>query len=658
MSVMALAEGAMASHVITKADQAVRIPDGLTYDQAASVPIAFLTAEYALRDLARLSRGERVLIHAAAGGVGLAAVQMAKRAGAIIHATASTPEKHRLLRAFGVEHVHNSRDVAFAAEVLRDTAGRGVDVALNSLAGDFIPATLSAMGRGGRFIEIGKTGIWSPEQVRQERPDIDYHVLYLGDVFERDPARTLEMLRSASSALAEGQLHPLPVRTFALEHAADAFRHMAQARHVGKVVLTRQLSAATVRSAMTGTSAPVSATATYLVTGGLGSLGLHVAKWLVDGGARHLVLMGRRPASIAATARIDVLRAAGANVVVAQGDVGSREDVDLTLARIGASMPRLGGVVHAAGVLDDAGLLQQRWERMAGVMRPKVAGAWNLDAATRGARLDFFVLFSGAAASLGSRGQSNYAAANAFLDALAHARRQRGEAAVSINWGLWADSTMATGVPAETRRRWNEQGLRHMPAGQALELLTRILGRRDTQVSAMDIDWTRYTRAAGGESPLLRLVAPGRTEPASDSALPLREDLAAAPPVRRLGLVAGHVRRQALAVLGLPASHALDEHQGLRDVGLDSLMAVELRNRLQADTRCALPTTLAFDCPTVDAIAKFLAEVMEIDLGARAAEVSVQAPSVEHGIHDLTDDEAVAALMAEIAALRGGGAHE
>jgi acyl transferase domain-containing protein/NADPH:quinone reductase-like Zn-dependent oxidoreductase/acyl carrier protein len=658
MAVMALADGAMASHVITKAARAVGIPDGLTYEQAAAVPIAFLTAEYALHDLARLAPGERVLIHAAAGGVGLAAVQIARRAGAIIHATASTPEKHRLLRAFGVEHVYNSRDLAFAAEVLRDTGGLGVDVALNSLAGDFIPATVSAMARGGRFVEIGKTGVWSPEQMHGDRPDIDYHVLYLGDVFERDPARTLEMLRSVSSALAEGALHPLPVRTFALAHAADAFRHMAQARHVGKVVLTRQLSAETVRSAMAGTSAPVSATATYLVTGGLGSLGLHVAKWLVDGGARHLVLMGRRPASIAATADIDLLRASGANVVIAQGDVGSRDDVDLTVARIGASMPPLRGIVHAAGVLDDAGLLQQRWDRVSAVMRPKVAGSWNLDAATRGAHLDFFVLFSGAAASLGSRGQANYAAANAFLDALAHARRQRGEAAVSINWGPWADSTMATGVSAETLRRWNDQGLRHMPAGQALELLTRVLGRRDTQVSAVDIDWARYTRASGGESPLLRLVAPGRAEPVSDSAPRLREDLSMAPPVRRLGLVAGHVRQQALAVLGLPASYALDEHQGLRDVGLDSLMAVELRNRLQADTRCALPTTLAFDCPTVDAIARFLIEVMEIDVGTKSAEAPAQAVSVDHGIHDLTDDEAAAALMAEIAALRGGGAHE
>ena len=645
--VFGVPDGAMASHVVTGAHRVVRMPDGMSFDVAASLPIAFLTARYALEDVAALAPGERVLIHAAAGGVGLAAVQVARRRGAEIFATAGSPEKRRMLKELGVQHVFNSRDVAFAADVMRASSGRGVDVALNSLAGAFIPATLGVLAPAGRFVEIGKAGIWTAEQMRAARPDVRYEPLYLGDVFVTDPPRTQRMLRELRDAVAAGTLGPLPVETFAFERAADAFRHMAQARHVGKIVLSHGATSAAHHTSR------VVADATYLITGGLGSLGLAVAQRLVDRGARHLVLAGRSAPGAEAQSTIAALEARGARVAVESMDVAQRRDVDRLLARLATSMPPVRGLVHAAGVLDDGVLTHQSWDRFEHVMRPKIAGSWNLHVATRELPLDFFLMFSAAATALGSAGQSNYASANAFMDALAHLRRSENLPALSINWGPWSDGGMARTVSAETQRRWSEYGMHFMSTADALDAMELALSRHECHVTIADIEWDRfarsYSRVPAAFGGLVR-VSPSAVSP-RDSQPDLVAALAGSAPVRRLGLLIDHVHQQALAVLGLPDSYPLDVHQGLRDVGLDSLMAVELRNRLQASVRQPLATTLAFDCPTVDALSRHLAAVLQLDLGKSSD--SPDGGSLRTAVdevRDLTDEEAMAALNAEFAA--------
>jgi acyl transferase domain-containing protein/acyl carrier protein len=649
--VMALADGAMATHVVTPAGRAVRKPARLTFDEAASLPIAFLTAEYALNDLAHLSRGERVLIHAAAGGVGLAAVQIARRAGAEVYATAGSPEKHAFLHALGVEHVFSSRSLDFAAELMERTEGRGVDVALNSLAGDFIPRTLSVLARSGRFIEIGKTDIWGAAEMQAARPDVEYHALYLGEVFESDPARTQAMLGDLADALTTGALRPLPVRSFPLDGAADAFRFMAQARHIGKIVLEQRPAGSVPRTPS------VEPDATYLITGGLGSLGLHVARWLIDSGARNLLLAGRHSPDGRAREEIASLERRGARIDVVASDVASRTQVDALLAHVETSMPPLRGIVHAAGVLDDGVLLEQDWRRFAAVMAPKVLGAWNLHEATLGHPLDMFVLFSSAASALGSPGQAGYASANAFMDALATHRHACGLAALSINWGAWNQGGMAAGMPERASARWAEHGLVPMPPADALALFAEALRRDDGQLMLAQMDWGRYLRQFGRTPALLEDLVPRQHATASLSAAAhaprLVEMIAGLPAVRRMAALVDHVHAQALRVLGLPATYPLDPEQGLRDAGLDSLMAVELRNQLQADAGTHLPTTLAFDYPTVKAIAGHLAEAMKVAIDD--GQVSTAAESAEDEgsarLDEMTDAEAEALLRAELAGL-------
>ncbi|MGE3806859.1 MAG: SDR family NAD(P)-dependent oxidoreductase, partial [Gemmataceae bacterium] len=403
-------------------------PRRLSMEQAAGVPTVFVTAALALEELARLQEGERILIHAAAGGVGLAAIQLAQQVGAEVFATASQA-KHAALLASGVHHVSNSRSTDFVEDVLRRTDGRGVDVVLNSLSGEFIPASLRVLAPGGRFVEIGKRGIWNAAQVAAQRPDVTYHVLALDERIAADPVCIGALLREILQRFDAGQLQPVVRAVHPLTEAASAFRIMQQARHTGKIVLRvpRELPKLLRQDS------------SYLITGGLGGLGLATAQRLIERGARHLVLLGRNPPSESAHEVIAGLEHAGAEVLVLQADVSVAADVAAALEQIARRLPPLHGVIHAAGVLDDGVLLNQTSERFARVLAAKVEGAWNLHRLTMDLPLDFFVLYSSMAALLGPAGQGNHAAANAFLDALAHHRRARGLPAQSINWGAWGE---------------------------------------------------------------------------------------------------------------------------------------------------------------------------------------------------------------------------
>ncbi|HZN17327.1 MAG TPA: type I polyketide synthase [Micromonosporaceae bacterium] len=603
--VLALAPASFATFTTVAASRVARIPGSMTFSEAATVPVAFLTAAYGLHHLAQLKPGERVLVHAAAGGVGMAAVQLAQQAGAEVFATAS-PAKWPLLAERGVGHVFSSRTLDFADAILDRTGGEGVDVVLNSLADEIIPRSIGVLREGGRFVEIGKRGIWDAAQVAQVRPDVGYHPFDLGTVAEEDPELVQAMLHELVGALAEGRLAPLPLREVPLARAVDAFRHMAQARHTGKVVVVSEPGPA------------VRADATYLVTGGLGGMGLGIARWLVGEGARHLVLLGRSAPSAEAAAALRELPG-DAQVVTRQVDVADAQALAEVVAEVAETMPPLRGVVHAAGVLDDGVLAQQTWQRFAGVLAPKVAGGWNLHQLTRELPLDFFVLCSSAAALLGSAGQSSYVTANAFLDALAHHRRSLGLVATSVNWGPWADAGMAARMGGQQQQRLVAQGFQPLTAEQGTQALGRLVEAGAVQVGVLPVDWPTHLSQFGGAVPPLfaRLDRAGpvrapETATASqqdgarsqlDSA---RERVEAAHPGERGQLLREYVQAQAVKILGLPDPQALSPQQPLRELGLDSLMAVELRNALGLFAGRTLPSTLAFDYPTVTKLADYL----------------------------------------------------
>ena len=378
--------------------------------------------------------GMRVLIHAAAGGVGIAAVRLALRAGAEVFATAGSPAKRKLVQSMGVAHVFDSRSLSFsAAEIRQLTGGAGVDVVLNSLAGEFIAASFSVLAQGGCFLELGKRDIWLVEQAGRLRPDARYVPYDLGTEAKADPAMLASLMSELIAALESGELPPMPARVFEFDEARDALRLMAQARHTGKLVLRAPQLSADSRAA----AALVRDDATYLITGGLGALGVRTARWLVDKGARHLVLVGRHAPGAEAAVLIQECERRGARIVVRAADVGELAPMRALFAEITRTMPPLRGVVHAAGALSDGVLLQQDWERWQSALTGKAHGARVLDELTRTLGLDFFVLYSAAGLLLGAAGQGPYAAANAELDAIAHARRSCGLPALSVAWGMW-----------------------------------------------------------------------------------------------------------------------------------------------------------------------------------------------------------------------------
>jgi acyl transferase domain-containing protein/acyl carrier protein len=616
--VVAFAPSCLGSFVTTGASFVMPKPERLSFEEAATVPIAFFTAHYALSHLGRLAEGERVLIHAAAGGVGQAAVRIARRRGAEIFATAGSAEKREFLEALGIEHVMDSRSLDFADEVMELTGGEGVDVVLNSLAGEFIPKSLSVLRSGGRFLEIGKVDF-----LRNTRLDlglleqnVSFFAIDLSQMMQKQPDLSRLLLREALRYFEEGEIEPLPFETFPISEAVDAFRHMAQAKHIGKVIVSLDEDEVRV---VPKAEEPVTVgpDGTYLVTGGLGGLGLTVARWLVEQGAQHLVLMGRSGPSDAAREVLEELEEAGARVVVAAADVAREEQVAKVLDEARRGGQPLKGVVHAAGVLDDGILAQQTRERFERVMTPKVDGAWNLHRLTQDDELDFFVLFSSGASVLGSPGQANYVAANEFLDALGHYRRAAGLPAVSINWGAWAEVGLA--AREDRARHLSNQGLVAFTPEQGARLLGGILERNPVQVMAAAVDWTRLLGSYS--SPLLSELA-GEVNLSTSPSQKRRGDgltkekLQAAPPEERRPLAENFLAEQLAAVLRCPTSK-VDIHQPLNRLGIDSLMAVELKNRVEADLETSVPVTALLQGPSLSQLATHLLEGLDAPSGRR-----------------------------------------
>jgi acyl transferase domain-containing protein/acyl carrier protein len=613
--VVAVSCGGLGSYALAKAELVLPKPPNLDFADAAASPLVFMTAEYALNVVGRMAPGERVLIHAAAGGVGMAAVQLAQRKGLEVLATAGSPAKREYLHSLGISHVFDSRSLAFADEVRRATRDQGVDLVLNSLTGPAIAASLSLLRTNGRFLEIGKAEMLTPAQVTAINPRAKYFAIDLAEQIARNPQGVRPLFVQIMRQLADGQLQPLPAKTFPLALANEAIEHMARARHIGKVVLLPERLVRPTTAAGPSHRLRLSADATYLISGGLSGLGLAVAERLVERGAHHLLLFGRRAPSSATAVALDKLRSRGVTVVVAQADVGSEADMRGLFEGPLRALPPLRGIIHSTVRLEDGVIMQQQWERFEQVLAPKAAGAWLLHQMSEGCPLDFFVLFSSTTALLGSPGQSNYAAANSFLDGLAHYRRAHGQPALSINWGAWAKIGLAAEM--NVAQRISKQGIGELSPEEGLEALEWALFGDRAQVCILRADWGRLcdTFDNSGERRFFAHLAkythatpaPAAEKPAvnANAAGELRD----APPDKRNALLLRHVRAQVASVIGLPPGQAVLDKQPLRDMGLDSLMAIELRNRLRSELGIerALPATLVFDYPSVAALAEYLA---------------------------------------------------
>jgi NADPH:quinone reductase-like Zn-dependent oxidoreductase/thioesterase domain-containing protein/SAM-dependent methyltransferase/acyl carrier protein len=628
--VAGIAPYAFRSHAVTDARLVFALPDAMSLEEGATLPTAFLTAHYALDHLARLQPGERVLIHAAAGGVGQAALQVARRLSLEVYATAGTPEKRELLRRMGVPHVMSSRSLAFADEILAATEGRGVDAVLNSLAGDFVPKSLSVLAPFGRFLEIGKVDVYRNAKIGLQalRHNASYFVVDLAQHFLERRDSVGEMLRELAALFATGELRPLPFTTFPIGEAALAFRHMGQGKHVGKNVLT--FASAGVRVAFRDEPGHrFRPDATYLVTGGAGGFGLEVAKWIAREGGRHLVLMSRSgPRDAAASASIHELRAAGVEVVDARGDVGRREDVKRVLEQLRRDQPPLKGVFHAAVHMDDEFVTRQDQDRVRRVLEPKMQGAWNLHLETLAEGLEHFLCFSSFSTVIAIPKQASYNAGNAFLDQLAQYRRARGLPALSVNFGplLGAGFVERQGRDGEALAKLGFDAFR---IEEALRLLERLLFVESANVAAGRIDWELLVRLSpfvAASRTYRSLVGAARDAGPRGS---LRARLAAAAGPDRGRLVEQFIASQVAAVFGT-AEERIDRSAPLTALGLDSLMVLELTNRVEREAGVRLPMASLLVGPTIAELGATLVRLLAPTLpasGTPELEVSPAASS-------------------------------
>jgi acyl transferase domain-containing protein/NADPH:quinone reductase-like Zn-dependent oxidoreductase/acyl carrier protein len=581
------------------------VPPGWSHAQAATVPAAFLTAYFALADLARVSAGERVLVHASTGGVGMAAVQLARHWGLEVYATAS-PAKWTTLRSMGIddEHIANSRTLEFEQKFSAATGGAGMDVVLDCLTGEFVDSSLRLLPRGGRFIEMGKTDIRDPGEVAARHPGVRYRAFDL--LAEPGPDRVREILDELVKLFDTRALRPLPLRAWDIRQAPEAYRFVSRARHVGKVVLS--------------VPPPLDPVGTVLVTGGTGVLGALLARHLVTRhGVRHLLLISRagRAADGAAALESELIEL-GASVRIAACDAADRESLQGLLTEMPPEHP-LTAVIHAAGVLDDAVFAAQTTRHLDAVLRPKLDAAWNLHHLTASADLSAFVLFSSAAGVLGSAGQANYAAANGFLDALAQHRRHLGTPAVSMAWGWWAQATGMTGhLDERDRARMSRSGFVPMSSADGLALFDAALGQPRSFVipAQMNLAALQSHSTSSSLPPMFRGLISTARRPAesaapAESSSDLRQRISVMSTSEQQRELLDIIRSHAAVVLGHDSADAVGAEQEFKELGFDSLGSVEFRNRLKSATGLKLPTTIVLDHPTPSALARYLARALD-----------------------------------------------
>ncbi len=612
--VMARVSGGFSGRLLAREDCVAPAAERLTAQQAAAIPVVYLTAYYGLHHLGRIAVGDTVLIHSAAGGVGMAAIHLAQRAGATILATAGTKEKRQALRDLGVAHVFDSRSLDFHTKVMEATAGRGVDIVLNSLTGNFITQSVKSLAPFGRFIEIGKADIYKNAKLSLERlgENISFHVVDVDRMATQRPALHRQLLHEVAALFADGALPAPEVTEFPVTRLADAFKHMSRAAYVGKIVVT--MEGQKVR-ALPAKQLPAPDGSVF-VSGGCGGFGLEIAKWLAACGVRHLVLAGRSGVKHARDrAAIEALEATGTTVVVERLDVADGAAVNTVFARFGREWPALGGVVHAAGLLRDASLPNMDAAQFRDVFAPKAIGGWNLHKAVAecGHTPSIFLNLSSISSVLGLFGQANYCAANYTLDALAELRQRRGLPATSLNLGVlgdYAGMSRQENDAADVLALLDSHGMPAMPLAEVLGKLNLALCQKPVQRMTARFDWNRFTTVyphLQRDQRFAECIAESRKRltQGGRSGGGLAAQLARAEGGAQMELLSGELAKALGKILDI-APAKIDSGASIDKLSLDSLMLNQLRNWILRNLSINLPLIKLLKGPSIHEIAALL----------------------------------------------------
>ena len=607
--------GCWATFVTCDARLAVPLPPGLDDASAAAVTTSHAIAWYGLHDQARITSGDRVLIHSATGGVGRAAVAIARAAGAEIFATAGSERRRELLRDMGIEHVYDSRGTEFAEQIRRDTDGYGVDVVLNSLPAAAQRAGLEALSIGGRFVEIGRRDVYANTRLGlfPFHRNLTFHYVDLTLMSHSHPKRIGDLLGRVYRLVADGELPAPEITHYPLGNAATAVRAMSAAEHTGKLVLDVPQGGHTTVVVPPAQARPFRQHGSYIVTGGLGSIGLFLAETMATAGCGRIVLSSRSQPSRKALETIELMRAMGTDIQVECGDISEAGTAARLVTAATATGLPLRGVVHAAGVFENAMLAGMTDELIERDWAPKVHGAWNLHQATAALPLDWLCLFSSAVALVGSPGQGAYAAANSWLDAFAQWRRSKGLPATAIGWALWADIgragelRAAIGDDAAPGQRGEGTALAHwrdtaLTADEGAHAFQALLCHDRAYSGYAKLTGTPWFAAYAQRS---RFAEAFRSKGQSTTRTgELLDELEALPPEEW----PARLRRMVSEAVSLILRRTIDPDHPLSEYGLDSMGNLELRTRIEAETGIRVTTN---DITTIQGLAGLLCEKLE-----------------------------------------------
>lgn len=621
-AVIGFAPACFSTRVITRTTAVAHKPTVWTDEEAATIPTTFFTVYYALQHLAQLQPGERILIHGASGGVGLAAIQYARYKGAEVFATAGTDEKRDFVRLMGADHVLDSRSLKFADDVMRLSQGQGIDVVLNSISGEAINRNLSILRPFGRFLELGKRDFYENSKIglRPFRNNITYFGIDADQLLIERPQLAGRLFQEMMGLFQSGVLRPLPHRVFPAQRIQEAFRYMQQSRQIGKVIVS--FEGETLKPSFpsqVATRLKLNPEASYLVTGGLSGFGLKTAAWLAEQGAKTLILLSRSgQAPTEDQAALLALQAQGICLVSYACDVSDAVALAKVLTEVQAKLPPLAGIIHAAMVLDDLIVRNMTADSFRKVLAPKMLGAWNLHQLTAGLDLEFLVLYSSITTYLGNPGQANYVAANLFLESLADYRRERGLKATYVAWGPIADAGYLTRNEAVKDALQTRLGGAALSAQQALTVLGQVLQSEQTGVAVVNWDWGVLQRVMPNArsakfSELQRAVTNGDE---ADQAKDIHELIAGLNPEATHALITELLLAEVGHILRLSADK-LSADKSVFDLGMDSLMGMELVLAIEERFKVRLPVMALTEGATVSRIAEKI--VAQLDPQASVA---------------------------------------
>lgn len=599
--------GCMQKYLTVSSQVAVRKPKNISFTQAAGLATAYITSFHALHNLAQMKEGDKILIHAGAGGVGQAAIQLAKRIKAEIYTTASE-SKRAFLGAQGIHHIMNSRDLSFGEVIIASTQGKGVDIILNSFNKEYIPVGLKALAERGRFVEIGKLDVWGKQEVQAFRDDVEYFQFDLSELpIEKRNQLNKDILQTIVGFIEKNEIEPLPITVYSLDEIPEAFSTLSRGANIGKLILSF-----VEEEVFTSKDFNLKADRSYLITGGFGSLGQLAAKWLASQGAKYIALLGRRVPPDERLTEIANSLNSQVTIIPLSADIADPESLEKAFVHLQQNYPPIGGIIHTAGILEDAPIYAQKWENFHHVFSPKVYGSWLLhEKANTLSDLDFFICYSSIASLAGSGGQANYASGNAYLDTLMKWRKLCGQKGLSINWGPWADVGMAADLSENLIKSIEDKGMKFLKPEAGLLALSKALSSDMAQCAIGEFDWTKYHNSLPTENKFYDEMITKESEKEESKVVAI--DILTLPLEERAYQIRQIVRNKLASVLHFDDEQEIEWHAKFSDLGLDSLVSVEFKNVLEKTFKVSLQVTIVFDYPSIPALSDFILKKISDD---------------------------------------------